>query len=81
MAVKSIKMTAEEVRKRERALLSVASKVESESPGNDVVICRKECRVFYSRNKQRIIKAGSTKKQAMWLALSEYCLEKRTELV
>jgi hypothetical protein len=64
MAVKSIKMTAEEVRKRERALeeymddksmrdhmdgdwlLSVAAKVESESPGNDVVICRKECRVF-----------------------------------
>lgn len=59
-------------------LLSVVNKVEGESMWIDVVVCRNECRIFYGKDKKRILRRGSTKKQAMFLALSDYCLENIT---
>lgn len=97
MAVKSIRISTEEVDRRKKVLeeymdiklpyvdhmsaewlLSIVNKIESEAHTNDVVIARRECRIFYGHSKKRIIRSGSTKKQAIWLALSDYCLEKKS---
>jgi hypothetical protein len=56
-------------------LMSIKAKIESDSRSNEVVIFKKECRIFYCNSKKRIHKRGLTCKEAVWLAVSEYCLD------
>jgi len=56
-------------------LMAIKARIESEARSNEVVIAGKECRIFYGNSKKRIHKKGMTCKEAVWLALAEYCLE------
>lgn len=56
-------------------LMAIKAKIESEGRSNEVIIGKKECRIFYANSKKRIHHKGVTTKEALWLAVAEYCLE------